>query len=105
MPPSDTCPTVLIKNEKGEAVRINESDFDAKKHELFKPAAAEKPAPVLQKATEGQLLVTKNGKSGRGSKFIIVNDKGEKASELEFDTDVEAFAELAKLSAAQTPEA
>lgn len=33
---SDTCPTVLIKStSRSGCVEINESDFDAEKHELF----------------------------------------------------------------------
>lgn len=107
----ETCETVKIVDEKGVEFVINKSAFDPKKHKLAK---GEKVEPTgkkdgdgddnkIAKAPEGQLTIAKNGKSGRGSKFIIINDKGEKVGEDEFDNEGEAFAALATLQAAQAP--
>lgn len=97
MAPSDAIPTVLIKTANGP-VLINECDFDKTKHELVNAPAVDKVAAVA-KAPEGQYIVGKNGKPGRGSKFVVLNDKGEKAVEQEFDTEADAYAAIASLAA------
>lgn len=84
---AESCPTVTVKGQDGNALLINQSDYDAAPDawELFTdeaaPAADLPPvvAPVASEATPVatpvQMLVTKEGRGQSARYFVTTADK------------------------------
>lgn len=93
----DTCETVTIKTKNG-AVDIDASTFDPKVHEKWtkkgEKAKDEPTDPVDPNAPA--FSVTKNGKRGAASKFIVINAAKEQVGE-EYDTEEEANTAIVQL--------
>lgn len=68
---SDTCKTVIIQGKGGEPLVINETDYNDKKHKLFK---GDLPTPATTAPQTASTTVVANNESGN----TIVDNKDDK---------------------------
>lgn len=107
----DTCKTVTVVGEKGEPLRINETDFDKSVHKLYEEKKATKPAEKaadiaevakqLVAAGAVALSIERNGKTGAKERFLLTNTATDThVAGAEFKTEMEALTALGELNAA-----
>lgn len=95
--------TVKVKpwgKGQGDFVEVNKSDYEAnpEKYELLeeetkktKAPAADVPDDLKAKVNAAGLFVSKNGKAGRASKWIVVGSDAKQVSDAEYSTELEAY--------------